>query len=60
MQTYPFIKYNFNLFSKEDFLVLLKKSKLKVLDVFENTEPPYDLQGEMVEMENLIVVANKL
>jgi hypothetical protein len=40
--------------------VLLKKSKLKVLDVFENTEPPYDLQGEMVEMENLIVVANKL
>ena len=59
MLNYPFTKYNFNLYSKEDFLQVLEKNHLKVVNVFENTEPAYDLQGEMIEMENVIVVVGK-
>ncbi|WP_317899594.1 class I SAM-dependent methyltransferase [Aurantibacillus circumpalustris] len=56
---YPFTKYNFNLFSKDDVLTLLEKSQFKISQVFENIEPPYDLQGEIVELENIIIVASK-
>ena len=59
MLNYPFTKYNFKLYSKEDFLLVLEKNHLKVSKIFENTEPPYDLQGEIVDMENVIVIARK-
>lgn len=59
MITYPFTKYGFNMFSKEDVVELLEKNGLTVLNTYENNETPFELNGETIRMENLIIVAKK-
>lgn len=59
MINYPFTKYGFNMFSKEDLMCLLETNGFIVSEVFENQEPDFELNGEMKKMENLIVIANK-
>lgn len=59
MINYPFTKYGFNMFSKEDLIGLLATNGFVVSEVFENQEPDFELNGEMKKMENLIVIANK-
>jgi ubiquinone/menaquinone biosynthesis C-methylase UbiE len=59
MLTYPFTQYGFNMFSKEEVHLLLKENGLTVLNIYENHEPPFELNGETIRMENLIVVSKK-
>lgn len=59
MQQYPFIKYGFNTFSKEDLSALLTNNGWKLLHLYENKEADLDLNGLIIQMENLIVVAAK-
>lgn len=59
MINYPFTKYGFNMFSKEDLIGLLATNGFVVSEVFENQEPDFELNGEMKKMENVIVIANK-
>ncbi len=56
---YPFIKYGFKQFSKEDALKLLSDSGFADADAFENREPDFDMNGEVMKMENVVVVAIK-
>lgn len=59
MINYPFTKYGFKMFSKEDIVSLLTKNGCIISEISENHEPDFELNGELKKMENLIVVANK-
>jgi ubiquinone/menaquinone biosynthesis C-methylase UbiE len=58
-EKYPFTKYGFNLFSKEDVVTLLSDNGFTVSDAIENNEPDFDMNGEIMKMENVVVVAIK-
>lgn len=58
-EKYPFTKYGFTLYAKEDVTLLLQTNGFTVIDIIENKEPDLDVNGEVFEMENLIVVAVK-
>jgi ubiquinone/menaquinone biosynthesis C-methylase UbiE len=59
MKNYPFTKYGFNLFSKEDALQLLTQNGFTILQAIEKQEPDFELKGEIVKMESLIIEAIK-
>ena len=58
-EKYPFTKYGFTLYSKEEVSQLLQTNGFTVTDIVENKEPNLEVNGEIFEMENLIVVAEK-
>ncbi|TND09425.1 MAG: type 11 methyltransferase [Bacteroidetes bacterium] len=58
-EKYPFIKYGFNQFSKEDVIKLLSGNGFTVTDAAENSEPDFDMNGEIMKMENVVVTAVK-
>ena len=57
MIKYPFTKYGFSMFSKEEVFILLQNNGFIVTQSYENTEPDFELNGEAMKMENLIVAA---
>jgi len=59
MQYYPFVKYGFCMFTKEDLVNLLSENNFKVTTVLEKEEPPQEMNGELVKVETLIVCAEK-
>lgn len=56
---YPFVKYGFNLFSREEVENLLEENNFKVIQSLENEESTQERFGEKMLMENLIVIAKK-
>jgi ubiquinone/menaquinone biosynthesis C-methylase UbiE len=58
MQHYPFTQYGFQLYSSDDVYSLLATNGYDNITIAENQEPDFDLNGEMVKMEHLIVKAN--
>ena len=59
-EKYPFTKFGFNQFSKTDVSELLTKNGFTVLDIFENIEPDFELNGQVMHMENVVIVAGKI
>ncbi len=59
MKNYPFTKYGFNFFAKEDVEQLLTKNGFSIVQAIEKHEPEFELNGEMVKMESLILEAEK-
>lgn len=59
MQNYPFVKYGFTMFSKEEAEKLLTQNGFIVTQTVENQEPDFDLNGEIVKLENVIIEAVK-
>ena len=59
-EKYPFTKYGFNQFSKEDVEKLLLENGFLIVDIFENQEPSFEMNGLIMETENLVVVASKV
>jgi ubiquinone/menaquinone biosynthesis C-methylase UbiE len=59
MEKYPFTQYGFNMFSKEDVSELLNQNGFTVIEMQEKKEPDFELNGEMIAIESLIVVAIK-
>jgi len=59
MEKYPFTQYGFKMFSKEDVCTLLQQNGFTVAEELEKQEPDFDLNGEMIAIESLIVVAKK-
>jgi ubiquinone/menaquinone biosynthesis C-methylase UbiE len=59
MQTYPFVKYGFNMFDKDDLVKLLSDNNFHVTEVIEKKEPDQEISGEKIKVETLIVCANK-
>ncbi|MGG9971533.1 class I SAM-dependent methyltransferase [Ferruginibacter sp. SUN002] len=52
---YPFTKYGFTLYAKEDIAGLLSTNGFTNIEVFVNKEPDMNVNGETFNMENLIV-----
>ncbi len=59
-EKYPFSKYGFKLYEKEDLAKLLTANGFEVTQAIENHEPDFDANGVMMKMENLIVEAKNL
>lgn len=59
MQTYPFVKYGFNLFEEEDVTELLLENGFTPISATERKEPDQEVSGKKVKVESLIVVAEK-
>ncbi len=55
---YPFTKYGFTQYSKEDLEVLLAKNGIKNFKIIENHEPDFELNGVIMKMENMIVIVS--
>ncbi len=58
-EKYPFIKYGFKLFAKDDIAKLFDDNGITLSQVIENHEPDFDMNGEIMQMENLIVEGMK-
>ena len=59
MNNYPFTKYGFTMFNKEEVTQLLTQNGFTILQAIEKQEPDFDLNGEIVKMESLIIEAVK-
>lgn len=59
-EKYPFTKYGFNQFSKKDVEKLLSENGFSLVDIFENQEPIFEMNGLIMETENIVVVASKV
>lgn len=59
-EKYPFTQYGFNQFSKKDVESLLTDNGFSIVDIFENHEPPFELNGLIMETENVVVHAKKV
>ncbi len=59
MINYPFTKYGFNMFSKQDATQLLAQNGFTIAQAIEKQEPDFELNGKMVTMESVIIEAVK-
>jgi ubiquinone/menaquinone biosynthesis C-methylase UbiE len=57
MEHYPFVKYGFNMFTKDDLISLLSKNNFQVIKTIEKKEPEQEISGEKINVESLIVCA---
>ena len=59
MEHYPFVKYGFNMFTKDDLMNLLSKNNFNVKTTLEKEEPDQELNGEKLTVETLLICAEK-
>jgi len=59
MQHYPFVKFGFNVFAKDDVVGLLSANNFSVQEIREKIEPEQDINGEKFKVESLLVSAEK-
>jgi ubiquinone/menaquinone biosynthesis C-methylase UbiE len=57
MQNYPFTKYGFTLFAKADVVLLLEANGFTIVQAVEKQEPDFELNGEIIKMECLVIAA---
>lgn len=57
MQNYPFTKYGFTLFAKADVVQLLEANGFTIVQAVEKPEPDFELNGEIIKMECLVIAA---
>lgn len=59
MEDLPFVKYGFQMFTKEALTALVAQHKFRVTDIYEKEEPAQEVDGRKIRMESLIVCAVK-
>ena len=59
-EKYPFTKYGFNLFTKEEVAQLLAANGFVVADAIEFQEPDFDMNGTRMKMESVVISATKI
>lgn len=59
MEHYPFVKYGFKMFAKEDLKELISKNNFTVVDIIEKEEPEIELNGELTKTATLLIRAEK-
>lgn len=59
MEKYPFVKYGFDMFTKNDLTGLLSENRFSVMNYWEKEEPEQDIAGNKMKVETLIVSAKK-
>jgi ubiquinone/menaquinone biosynthesis C-methylase UbiE len=57
MENYPFTKYGFSMFSKADAEQLLQQNNFTTLQSIEKQEPDFELNGQLIKVESLIIEA---
>jgi ubiquinone/menaquinone biosynthesis C-methylase UbiE len=57
MDNYPFTKYGFTTFGKQDLIEMLRENGFSAIQIHEMTEPDYEFNGRIMKMESLIAVA---
>ncbi len=57
MEKYPFTQYGFHMFCKETAVQLLTQNGFIVTQVLEKQEPDFEINGEMIPVESLIIEA---
>jgi ubiquinone/menaquinone biosynthesis C-methylase UbiE len=55
MENYPFTRYGFTMYSTAELKELLIENRFGVKQVFENREPEYEFNGNLLTMENVII-----
>jgi ubiquinone/menaquinone biosynthesis C-methylase UbiE len=60
MKNYPFVKYDFNLFSKEEVAELLSKNDFDVTSILEKEEPDQEINGKKVKVAFMVVCAERI
>ena len=60
MQHYPFVKYGFTLYAKEDLVSLLNNNHFSVINIVEKKEPDMEVNGEKMPTATLLVTAEKM
>jgi ubiquinone/menaquinone biosynthesis C-methylase UbiE len=59
MQHYSFVKYGFNMFTKEELAQLVSAHHFIVTETLEKEEPEQELNGEKLNVQTLLVRAEK-
>jgi ubiquinone/menaquinone biosynthesis C-methylase UbiE len=59
MELYPFTKYGFVMFSKDEAVQLLTDNGFLVAQAIVQQEPDFDLNGKMIKIESVIITAVK-
>ena len=59
MEHYPFVKFGFTMFTKEDLINLLNRNNFKVIDTLEKDEPVQEINGDKMTVETLLISAVK-
>lgn len=59
MQYYPFVKFGFNMYTKDELVYLLSTNNFEVIEVLEKAEPEQEINGEKMAVETLLVNAIK-
>ena len=60
MEHYPFVKYGFKMFTKEDLTELLSKNNFQVINIIEKQEPEVEINGQAVKTATLLITAEKI
>ena len=60
MEHYPFVKYGFNMFSKEDLTDVISKNNFNVINIVEKEEPELELNGILTKTATLLITAEKM
>jgi ubiquinone/menaquinone biosynthesis C-methylase UbiE len=55
----PFTRFDFTLYNEEELKTLLIKNGFKVISSSKETEPPFQINGTEVIMENLVICSGK-
>lgn len=59
MEHYPFVKYGFKTFAKDDLTELITKNNFNVIKIVEKDEPEVEINGELSKTATLLVTAEK-
>ncbi|MES2703506.1 MAG: class I SAM-dependent methyltransferase [Bacteroidota bacterium] len=59
MEHYPFVKYGFAMFTKDDLVELLAGNRFTVTGILEKDEPEIELDGVKIQTATLLVNAEK-
>jgi ubiquinone/menaquinone biosynthesis C-methylase UbiE len=59
MQHYPFTRFGFNLFGKNDLADVLRRNHFDVTEIIEKEEPPQEVGSQQVTVGTLIVTGTK-
>ncbi len=60
MEHYPFVKYGFKTFTKEDLTELISKNNFNLVNILEKDEPKVEINGELTKTATLLITAEKL
>lgn len=59
MVNLPITEFGFTMYSKEEVISFLEAGNFKVLEVQEQDDPPMEFEGKPMQMESLIITAEK-